>query len=604
MEHIDNKFKDMNPVETVDQIISILAECGIVLDEKWNSSGIENCWSVIVSPQGGGPFSNGKGVTQELARASAYGEFIERLQNGLFFFKYQSIIRNKKIDIQNYAPDAKYMTIEELIANGDWMDYLIDSYGGKLSRRVIAEQCKAYACADDGKILTLPFYSIFEDTYVYLPIAFVDQIYGTNGCCAGNTKEESWVHALSEIMERHAMLKHLLSGDSAPKIPEEKLASYSTVNKILKKLRSNKDLLVDIFDLSITRELPVISTRVINRRTKSYLVNAAADPVLEIAIQRTLTELLQGRNIDNLSGIHNGQILSSPADYPITSNAFNHLETGSGIFTANYFAEEITCQRRLTEFVDNSKKTNAELLSQMLSLYRSIGKPVYVRNFSFLGFNSYRFVIPGFSESMYMKLNAPVMEFAFGDQLYSTCRDLRAANKLDLQLYLQYNNMSIGTYSKYNNFGMLSGIPLTRKASSFLAHINRAYASYKVGRYADSIKYAEPIIRSDIYDANSKEYLSCVNHYLKLRLKNIPESVAKSVVSKFYDEGISSKLIRTLDSGLTPYDDYLLTCSSNQCESCQYKKECQLQSYINIVSKVADKYASFTNGQNSSNFIK
>ena len=61
------------------------------------------------------------------------------------------------------APDCKYMTVEELEENGDWMDQIIDTYKyPRLTRKTIAQKCKMFACADDGKILTLPFYSLFE----------------------------------------------------------------------------------------------------------------------------------------------------------------------------------------------------------------------------------------------------------------------------------------------------------------------------------------------------------------------------------------------------------------------------------------------------------
>ncbi len=205
MRIIDEKFKETTPTETVQKIKGILDKLGIEVTEQWNDSGLSNCYSLNLYANGGSPFSNGKGVTKEFAQASAYGEFIERLQVGLFFYKHQSIISNREMDIHSFAPDAKYMTVEELVENGEWMDYIIDALGNPaVTRKTIAEHCKIYSCSSDGRVLTLPFFSIFENKHVYLPMGFIDQIYATNGCCVGNTRAEAWIHAFSEILERHS----------------------------------------------------------------------------------------------------------------------------------------------------------------------------------------------------------------------------------------------------------------------------------------------------------------------------------------------------------------------------------------------------------------
>ena len=184
MQYIDERFKDAKPEDTVKKIKGILDGLGIEVFENWTDSGLENCYSLSLSAKGGIPAANGKGVTREFARASAYGEFIERLQGGLHFYKFQSIGRIPEMNLQSFAPDAKYMTVDELIENGEWMDHIINEYKfPNVSRKSIAQLCKAYAGAEDGKILTIPFYSLFEKKQVYIPSDFVDHMYATTGCC-------------------------------------------------------------------------------------------------------------------------------------------------------------------------------------------------------------------------------------------------------------------------------------------------------------------------------------------------------------------------------------------------------------------------------------
>jgi ribosomal protein S12 methylthiotransferase accessory factor len=181
MAFIDEKFKDEKPAITVETIADKLNDIGIVLNELWNDSKIENCCSLRVSAKGGVPGTNGKGVSNEFAKASAYGEFIERLQSGLFFYKYQSFENDESVWLHAFAPDKRYMTEEELLQNSQWMEPIAKRYG--ITKESIAKQCKMYACSD--KILCIPFYSLFEDKYVYLPAMFVEHIYGSNGCCDG-----------------------------------------------------------------------------------------------------------------------------------------------------------------------------------------------------------------------------------------------------------------------------------------------------------------------------------------------------------------------------------------------------------------------------------
>ena len=215
----------------------------------------------------------------------------------MFFYKYQSLENDDSVFLHSFAPDKRYMTKEEILADSEWMEPIAKRYN--ITKENIANQCQIYACSD--KILMLPYYSLFEDKYVYLPAALIEHIYGANGCCVGNTKEEAWVHALSEILERHSSIEILKSGKPAPIIPREKLNEFKVVNAILKKIEEQGIYDVEILDYSYGKKFTVIATRIINKKTKGYLVNVGADPVFEIAVQRTLTEILQGRNLDNFA---------------------------------------------------------------------------------------------------------------------------------------------------------------------------------------------------------------------------------------------------------------------------------------------------------------
>ena len=602
MQYIDEKFKDRNPADTVALIQSILENLGVETVEYWNESGVENCHSLNLCAKAGAPSSNGKGVTREFARASAYAEFIERLQGGLHFYKNQSIIRDPELNIHAYAPDARYMTEKELVENGEWMDYLIEKATTPgVTRESIAQKCRVFACADEDSILTLPFYSLFEDKYVYLPIAFVDQVYASNGCCAGNTREEAWVHAFSEILERNASVSTLMGGGAVPRIPEEVIEKFPVVKKILKEVREKGDFDIEIFDLSGGNGYPVVSTRIINKKTHSYQVNVAGDPVLEIALQRTLTELMQGRNVSRLASRHDGRILGKVSSAAATSNVINQLETGNGYFFADYFANEITCDKVSVGFDDNSNKSNKELLDYALNVYRKIGKPVYVRNFSYLGFPSYRFVIPGFSEAFIGKAFEPISEYGIAESVRGVFLDAASADNSDLNMFLFYNNMVSKIYGRYNMFGRLAGIPMAGNTNVLLAAITRAYAAYRLGKLSDAVKFTNDYLRGGS-DEEIKEYFRCVNKYIELKSAGVSEDKIRVILPKFFSKEYPEKLFSALDKGLTPYDDYLLRCDFKSCQDCKYKDACAYQSSKDMVVAAGKVLSAYHDGQKAEEF--
>lgn len=604
MRYIDEKFKEANPVDTVAKIQGILQNLGINVEEKWYDSGLDNCFTLKLAASQNTPFSCGKGITKELARASAYGEFIERLQGGLFHYKLQSFCRDDRMNIQTYAPDAKYMTVEELVENGEWMDYIIDELKSpSLTRESLAEQCRIYSCADDGKILVLPFYSLFEKKHVYLPINFVDQIYATNGCCVGNTKAEAWVHALSEMMERNANLAIFTSGKAAPRIPDDVIGNFPVVSNIVRQIRESGDFDIDFFDYSTGNGFPVICVRIINKKTHSYKVNVGADPVLEIAVQRTLTEIFQGLNLDNFMGLHGGRILNKITDVSIINNVVNQLETSDGVFTADYFANELTCTKQPTSFNDNSSKTNEELLSYILELYKGMNKPIYVRNFSYLGFPCYRFVVPGFSEAYALKLLEPICEYAIADDVRKVCLSPAKASDDDLTWFLTYTAMIKSCPAKHDSFARNSGIPMSTVVGPALLHTTRAYACYRLKKYDEAIQHLyNVIVGFKAADKETTEYMKCINKYVEMKSAGIDEEKIRIIINKFFVKSIFERLYKNLENGGTPYDEFLIDCDFKNCEKCKYSQYCSYNNCVRINEAAGEIYKTFTNGQDEKEF--
>ncbi len=602
MEYIDEKFKEISPEKTVENIKNILKSVNIDINERWHDSGIENCHSLSLLAGNGFPKSNGKGISKEFARASAYGEFIERLQSGLFFYKYQSFECDPEVNLQCYAPDAKYFTKEEIAANETWLDYILESYEG-LTKESLLKQFEMYAHTDDGRILCIPFYNIFEDKYAYLPAGFIEHMYSANGCCAGNTKEEALVHAFSEIMERKASITAITEGISFPEIPERVLQQFPKVSAILKRLRDTGELDVKIFDCSIGNGFPVICTRIINKKTHGYATNFGADPVLEIAIQRTLTEIFQSHHVDSIAPDKNRPILININEMRTPTNVLNQLESGSGYFVCDFFAEEITCDKKATNFDDNSNLSNSELLAKILSLYKIIKKPVLIRNYDFLGFPCYKVIVPGFSESRGLKLTEPIQEYAMGDAVSKIFRNPQKFDIPDFNLVFMFKKMISNSLSRQNNFARLSGIPLERSARDLLLNVTFAYCAYMIQNTKEVLNNLDLLCRKTTINLEDKCYFECVRQYLFFKYSNIEENKIFCILNKFHHKQYVDKLKDNLKNG-TPFDMYLLKCDSNHCENCIYKKQCYYSDAKAIINNVGKIYSQFKDGQAPENFIK
>lgn len=603
MGYIDEQYKAVSPTETVNTIREILNRIGIQLEETWYDSGIENCWSVRCNIKGASePTANGKGITRDFALASAYGEFMERLQSGLFFYKFQSIQRDPAMNLHTYAPDGKYMTTRELVQDGTWMDHIIAAYGKGLTREALARQCRMYACADDDRILTVPYYSLFEDKYVYLPVGFAEHMYSANGCCAGNTRAEAWIHALSEILERRGSIAALTSGGAVPEIPEAVLNRFPTVRRILDTMRANPDLDIRIFDCSGGHGIPVVSTRIIDRKTQRYIVNTGADPILEIAIQRTLTEIMQGRNLDRIMAGGNSQVLNNITDFPASHNVLNLLETGNGLFAADFFAEEITCEAAAAEFPDHTGETNEALLQRMLGYFKTLGKPVYVRNYSFLGFHCYKFIIPGFSESRAFRLWEKVQEYALADVAAKVLRQPKQATAADLAMLPAFYKQVRTARSRANSFPKLAGIPISSAVLWPYLLPTLSYAAYRLGQYGEAMAYIDRYLAVLPADDSWRQHFACLRMYLQFLQGGIAQEKIRIILEKFFHRETAAVFFASLEEGRTPYDSHLLDCDPSRCGSCPHSGQCSYTVCREMLAAAGKHYAAFTQGQSREYF--
>jgi ribosomal protein S12 methylthiotransferase accessory factor len=388
--------KDLPLEQTIATMSGILADLGMKIEiASWRNI-VPNVWSLHVrdahSPM---CFTNGKGATKEAALASSLGEFIERL-NCNFFYNDQFWGE----DIANAAfvhyPEERWfkpgrndaLPAEILDAHclaiynpeGELRgSHLYDTNSGNVERGICS---LPYVRKSDGKV-------------VYFPSNLIENLYLSNGMSAGNTLAEAQVQCLSEIFER-AVKREIIEGEIAlPDVPAEVLAKYPGILAGIKGLEE-QGFPVLVKDASLGGEFPVMCVTLMNPRTGGVFASFGAHPSFEVALERSLTELLQGRSFEGLNDLPQPTFESHAVTEP--NNAVEHFIDSSGVVSWRFFSAKADYAFVEWDFSGQGKDSNAEEAATLFGILEDMGKEVYMAVYEHLGATACRMLVPGYSE--------------------------------------------------------------------------------------------------------------------------------------------------------------------------------------------------------------
>ena len=353
---------------------------------------VPNVWSVHIHdrdcPQ---CFTNGKGTTKNAALASALGEFLERLSCNYFFADFYLGEQIANSDFVHY-PNEKWF---ELTDNQELPEGLLDQ---RLLDVYQAEQpLEANALIDlqsdnfERGICALPFTRQADQATVYIPVNIIGNLYVSNGMSAGNSREETRVQALSEILERYVKNQVLIDSLSLPEIPAEVLARYPLIEQAMSSIEAEGFPLY-AFDASLGGEFPVICVVLFNPANGTCFASFGAHPNFGVALERSVTELLQGRSLQELDvflapTFDNDQV----ADY---TNLETHFTDSSGLVSWDLFSTQADFP-----FVDwDFSGTTSEEFAQLLKIIQQQGSDAYIADYQHLGVDACRILVPGMSE--------------------------------------------------------------------------------------------------------------------------------------------------------------------------------------------------------------
>jgi ribosomal protein S12 methylthiotransferase accessory factor len=388
--------KDLPLEQTIANMSGVLANLGIKIEiASWRNL-IPNVWSLHIrdahSPM---CFTNGKGSTKESALASALGEYIERLSNNHFYagtYWGEDIANKEFVHYPNerwFKPGSKDALPTEIldeyclkIFNPDGElrgSHLIDTNSGNVERGICS---LPYVRQSDGKT-------------VYFPSNLIENLYVSNGMSAGNTLAEAQVQCLSEIFER-AVKREILEGEIAlPDVPQEVLEKYPSILAGIRGLEE-QGFPVLVKDASLGGVYPVMCVTLMNPRTGGIFASFGAHPSLEVALERSLTELLQGRSLEGLNDLPPPTFASEAVTEP--NNFVEHFIDSSGIVSWRFFSAKADYEFVEWDFSGEGENSNAQEAETLFGILKDLGKEVYVAVYDQLGATACRILVPGYSE--------------------------------------------------------------------------------------------------------------------------------------------------------------------------------------------------------------
>ncbi|MBS0336067.1 MAG: YcaO-like family protein [Proteobacteria bacterium] len=384
--------KDASLESTIRTMQDKLAARGFHLDESSWLNPVEAIWSVHVRDRDCPMlFANGKGATKLAARASALGEFFERLGTHYFWTHfYLGETRANRAFVHYpqerwFEPGKDAAWPEELLNPELHAFYNPDS---SIDREVLVDLNSGNVRRG---ICALPYKRLRDGAETWFPVNIIGNLYVSNGMAAGNTLMEARSQALSEIFERHIKYRIISEGLCLPEVPEHVIARYPGIAAGIKGLRE-AGFGILVRDASLGGRYPVMNVTLLHPKDQGCFASFGAHPRFEIALERALTELLQGRALESLEGFPEPGFDMEEITLP--SNLEIHFVDSSGVISWNFLGDKPDFP-----FADwNFSTTTAEDYAWLCECVASEGKDIYVADFTEQGAYSCRILVPGMSE--------------------------------------------------------------------------------------------------------------------------------------------------------------------------------------------------------------
>ncbi len=397
------RYKEADPRDSVARAQEILRGVGLDMQPVLMDHGA-SIFSARLSDAATGFGTNGKGASADLCLASAYGEAMERLQNG-YAFDAACEARTESHGGFAIAPDeaAGTLTFDDVLRELPFFSQDL---------RLSFEDAVAHAPSDgeaalaywrarmQGVFALVPYFRPRDGQLVYLPDQLIGSLCGSNGLCAGNTGPEALCEGMSELCERYA--KHRIFTDRLcpPTVERSFIDKHCPeVAQMMDELTAAwPQLRLRVFDANLGQGLPVVGVLSVDTAHGAYRVKFGSHPSFAVALERCLTEFFQGMDASNEGALdfyftsfdaQSRKSLGMPEVWPDMMT----MDVGpvhTGLFGG-------TPDWEFSPWGVDDGLSNEEALAQLTGVLTRVGGDVYVRDMGYLGFPAYRVYVPGVS---------------------------------------------------------------------------------------------------------------------------------------------------------------------------------------------------------------
>ncbi|MBT9182518.1 YcaO-like family protein [Pectobacterium punjabense] len=384
--------KDAALEDSIARFQQQLQDLGFNIEEASWLNPVPNVWSVHIRDRDCPLcFTNGKGASKKAALASALGEYFERLSTNYFFadFYLGKTIANG--DFVHY-PNEKWFPIPEDDALPEGiLDARLHQFYDPEQELSASDLIDLQSGNVDRGICALPFTRQSDQQTVYIPMNIIGNLYVSNGMSAGNTANEARVQGLSEVFERSIKNRIIAESISLPEIPQEVLNRYPGVVEAIATLEK-EGFPIFSYDASLGGKYPVICVVLFNPANGTCFASFGAHPDFGVALERTVTELLQGRGLKDLD------VFTPPTfdDEEVAehANLETHFIDSSGLISWDMFKKEADY-----EFADWSfKGSTEEEFATLMAIFKQEDKEVYIADYEHLSVYACRIIVPGMSD--------------------------------------------------------------------------------------------------------------------------------------------------------------------------------------------------------------